>query len=58
MGSRNGDSPSQALLKDSLAAKELQTMEKHLAGKYYGTKVTEFACRTDAENRFPINIEW
>ncbi|XP_019404512.1 PREDICTED: uncharacterized protein C8orf34 homolog isoform X3 [Crocodylus porosus] len=28
---RNGGSPSQKLLKDSLAAKELQTMEKHLA---------------------------
>ncbi|KAH1177730.1 uncharacterized protein C8orf34 homolog isoform X1 [Mauremys mutica] len=31
MGARNGESPSQKLLKDSLAAKELQTMEKHLA---------------------------
>ncbi|XP_075776683.1 uncharacterized protein C8orf34 homolog isoform X6 [Pelodiscus sinensis] len=28
---RNGESPSQKLLKDSLAAKDLQTMEKHLA---------------------------
>ncbi|KYO25993.1 hypothetical protein Y1Q_0003768 [Alligator mississippiensis] len=28
---RNGGSPSQKLLKDSIAAKELQTMEKHLA---------------------------
>ncbi|XP_053873043.1 uncharacterized protein C8orf34 homolog isoform X2 [Malaclemys terrapin pileata] len=31
MCARNGGSPSQKLLKDSLAAKELQTMEKHLA---------------------------
>ncbi|XP_010073147.1 PREDICTED: uncharacterized protein C8orf34 homolog, partial [Pterocles gutturalis] len=31
MGVRPGDSPRQKLLKDSLAAKELQTMEKHLA---------------------------
>ncbi|XP_061456755.1 uncharacterized protein C8orf34 homolog isoform X2 [Rhineura floridana] len=31
MGSKSGDSPSQKLLKDSLAVKELQTMEKHLA---------------------------
>nr|XP_032638359.1 uncharacterized protein C8orf34 homolog [Chelonoidis abingdonii] len=31
MCARNGESPSQKLLKDSLAAKELQTMEKHLA---------------------------
>ncbi|XP_060099649.1 uncharacterized protein C8orf34 homolog [Heteronotia binoei] len=31
MSSRSGDTPSQKLLKDSLAAKELQTMEKHLA---------------------------
>ncbi|XP_038245100.1 uncharacterized protein C8orf34 homolog isoform X2 [Dermochelys coriacea] len=31
MYARNGGSPSQKLLKDSLAAKELQTMEKHLA---------------------------
>ncbi|XP_066480504.1 uncharacterized protein C8orf34 homolog [Tiliqua scincoides] len=31
MGSKSGDSSSQKLLKDSLAAKELQTMEKHLA---------------------------
>uniref|UniRef100_A0A6J0VBV8 Uncharacterized protein C8orf34 homolog isoform X2 n=1 Tax=Pogona vitticeps TaxID=103695 RepID=A0A6J0VBV8_9SAUR len=31
MGSRNEDSPSQIILKDSLAVKELQTMEKHLA---------------------------
>uniref|UniRef100_A0ACB8FDZ1 Uncharacterized protein n=1 Tax=Sphaerodactylus townsendi TaxID=933632 RepID=A0ACB8FDZ1_9SAUR len=29
--STSGDTPSQKLLKDSLAAKELQTMEKHLA---------------------------
>ncbi|XP_033011244.1 uncharacterized protein C8orf34 homolog isoform X4 [Lacerta agilis] len=32
MSSSSGDSQSQKLLKDSLAAKELQTMEKHLAG--------------------------
>ncbi|XP_029815229.1 uncharacterized protein C8orf34 homolog [Manacus vitellinus] len=31
MGVRPGGSPRQKLLKDSLAAKELQTMEKHLA---------------------------
>uniref|UniRef100_A0A669QM51 Chromosome 8 open reading frame 34 n=1 Tax=Phasianus colchicus TaxID=9054 RepID=A0A669QM51_PHACC len=31
MGVRSGGSPRQKLLKDSLAAKELQTMEKHLA---------------------------
>ncbi|XP_054841134.1 uncharacterized protein C8orf34 homolog [Eublepharis macularius] len=31
MSSRSTDTPSQKLLKDSLAAKELQTMEKHLA---------------------------
>ncbi|CAI5779399.1 Hypothetical predicted protein [Podarcis lilfordi] len=31
MSSSSGDSQSQKLLKDSLAAKELQTMEKHLA---------------------------
>ncbi|XP_064363495.1 uncharacterized protein C8orf34 homolog isoform X4 [Dromaius novaehollandiae] len=31
MGVRTGGSPRQKLLKDSLAAKELQTMEKHLA---------------------------
>lgn len=30
-GSRSGDSSSQKLIKDSLVAKELQTMEKHLA---------------------------
>lgn len=34
MGVRPGGSPRQKLLKDSLAAKELQTMEKHLAGMY------------------------
>nr|XP_008106764.1 PREDICTED: uncharacterized protein C8orf34 homolog isoform X3 [Anolis carolinensis] len=31
MGSSSSESPTQKLLKDSLAAKELQTMEKHLA---------------------------
>nr|XP_060631423.1 uncharacterized protein C8orf34 homolog [Anolis sagrei ordinatus] len=31
VGSSSGESPTQKLLKDSLAAKELQTMEKHLA---------------------------
>lgn len=31
-GVRPGGSPRQKLLKDALAAKELQTMEKHLAG--------------------------
>ncbi|XP_027747512.1 uncharacterized protein C8orf34 homolog isoform X4 [Empidonax traillii] len=31
VGARPGGSPKQKLLKDSLAAKELQTMEKHLA---------------------------
>lgn len=34
MGVRSGGSPRKKLLKDSLAAKELQTMEKHLAGTY------------------------
>ncbi|XP_039191046.1 uncharacterized protein C8orf34 homolog isoform X6 [Crotalus tigris] len=33
MGSRSRDSSSQKLLEDSLAAKELQTMEKHLSDK-------------------------
>lgn len=34
MGVRPGGSPRQKILQDSLAAKELQTMEKHLAGMY------------------------
>lgn len=53
MGSRSRDSSSQKLLEDSLAAKELQIMEKHLSGKRYAQDVKKNALAECDKKRLP-----